>query len=76
VQGESVNLKFADTQCSEGLVPCSYAAYFGPNAPASQENNSVQTRPGKSWQVILRLYSPLQPWFDKTLKPGDIELAQ
>jgi len=54
----------------------SYTVYFGPKAPAGQENNWVQTWPGKSWQVILRLYSPLQPWFDKTWKPGDIELVQ
>ena len=47
--------------------------YFGPNAPAGKENNWIQTVPGKSWFVILRLYGPLQPWFDKTWKPGEIE---
>jgi hypothetical protein len=47
--------------------------YFGPKAPSGQEANWVQTWPGKSWQVILRLYAPLQPWFDKTWKPGDFE---
>ena len=26
----------------------------------------------KCWFVILRLYGPLQPWFDKTWKPGEI----
>ena len=29
--------------------------------------------PGKSWSVILRLYGPLEPWFDQTWKPGDVE---
>ena len=48
--------------------------WFGPTAPAGKESNWVQTIPGKSWFVILRLYGPLQPWFDKTWKPGDIEL--
>jgi hypothetical protein len=26
--------------------------------------------------LILRLYGPLEPWFDKTWKPGEIELAR
>jgi len=47
--------------------------YFGPKAPAGNENNWVQTVNGKSWFVILRLYGPLQTWFDKTWKPGEIE---
>jgi hypothetical protein len=28
------------------------------------------------WNVVLRLYGPLEPWFDKTWKPGDIEVVQ
>jgi hypothetical protein len=48
--------------------------WFGPTAPAGKESNWVQTIPGKSWFMILRLYGPLQPWFDKSWKPGDIEL--
>ncbi len=24
----------------------------------------MQTREGKGWNTILRLYAPLQPWFD------------
>jgi hypothetical protein len=31
--------------------------------------------PGKSWNVCLRLYGPLEPWLNLTWKPGDIELA-
>ncbi len=46
--------------------------YFGPKAPEGKESNWVQTVPGKGWFVILRLYGPLQPWFDKTWKPDDI----
>jgi hypothetical protein len=48
--------------------------YFGPLAPVGKENNWVQTIPGKGWNVLLRLYGPLQPWFDKTWRPGEIEL--
>jgi hypothetical protein len=46
---------------------------FGPKAPSGKESNWVQTWPGKGWNVILRLYGPLQPWFDKTWRPGEIE---
>ena len=47
--------------------------YFGPKPPPGKEANLVQTWPGKGWNVILRLYGPLQPWFDETWKPGEIE---
>jgi len=50
--------------------------YFRPKAPAGKENNWVQTIPGKGWNTLLRLYSPLEPWFDKTWRPGEIELEQ
>jgi hypothetical protein len=30
--------------------------------------------PGKSWNTIRRLYGPLEPYFDKTWRPGEIEL--
>jgi hypothetical protein len=50
--------------------------WFGPTAPAGHEANWVQTVPGKGWSILLRLYGPLQPWFDKTWKPGEIELVK
>lgn len=48
--------------------------YFGPKAPAGKASNWVQTVPGQTWFTILRLYGPLEPWFNKTWKPGEIEL--
>ena len=51
----------------------SYTMWFGPQAPNGHEGNWIQTMPGKSYNVLLRLYGPLQPWFDKTWKPGDFE---
>lgn len=54
----------------------SYTVWFGPEAPKGHEGNWVQTRPGKAWQVIMRLYAPLEPWFDKSWKPGDVEVVQ
>lgn len=50
--------------------------WFGPKAPVGQEDNWVQTMPGKGWNTLLRLYGPLEPWFDKSWKPGDIELVE
>jgi hypothetical protein len=47
--------------------------YFGPTAPEGKENNWLQTVPGKGWWTILRLYNPLQPFFDKTWRPSEIE---
>jgi len=52
----------------------SYDVYFGPQAPAGKENNWVQTDPGKGWNMIFRLYGPLEPWFDKTWRPGEPQL--
>ena len=46
---------------------------FGPTAPTEHADNWIQTVPGKKWFAILRLYGPLQPWFDKTWSPGDFE---
>jgi hypothetical protein len=50
--------------------------YFGPKAPAGEENNWIQTIPGKGWFMILRLYGPLEPWFNKTWRPSEIELVK
>lgn len=46
--------------------------YFGPDAPVGKESNWIQTIPGKGWFTVLRLYSPLQPFFDKTWQAGEI----
>lgn len=50
----------------------SYTVYVGPEAPKGWENNWAQTIPGKSFNVMMRLYGPLESWFDKSWKPGDI----
>ena len=53
----------------------SVTVYLASKAPAGQEGNWVQTMPGKGWNTILRLYGPLESWFDKSWKPGDFELV-
>ena len=54
----------------------SYTVWFAPTPPAGKEGNWVQTMPGKSYNALLRLYGPLQPFFDKTWMPGDFELME
>jgi hypothetical protein len=47
---------------------------FGPNTPDDgPESNWIQTAEGKGWFPILRLYSPLEPFFDKSWRPSEIE---
>lgn len=50
----------------------SATVWFGPTPPPGREGNWVQTMPGKGWNVLLRLYGPLEPWFDQSWRPGDI----
>jgi hypothetical protein len=70
-QFPSVSSQNKDVQVnSDGSVD----VYFGPKPPEGKESNWVQTIPGKGWFTILRLYGPLEPWFDKTWRPDDIEL--
>lgn len=47
--------------------------YCGPQAPEGRQSNWMQMVPEKGWNLILRLYGPLQPWFDKSWRPGEIE---
>ncbi|MCZ4552530.1 DUF1254 domain-containing protein [Gordonia rubripertincta] len=54
----------------------SIVLWFGPAAPEGRENNWVQTVPGKSWFPILRIYGPLESWFDKSWQPGEVEEVQ
>lgn len=51
----------------------SVTLYFGPDAPEGNEANWVETIPGKGWFVLLRLYGPLEPWFERTWQPGEFE---
>jgi hypothetical protein len=50
--------------------------YFGPGAPPDKEANWIQTVSGKGWFACLRLYGPLEAWFAKTWRPGEIEKVE
>lgn len=54
----------------------SITVYFSPEQPKGvARGNWIQTDPDKGWFLILRLYSPLEPFFTKSWRPGEIELV-
>jgi hypothetical protein len=46
--------------------------HFGPSAPPGRETNWIQTIPGRHWFSYFRFYGPLEPYFDRSWKLGDI----
>ena len=51
--------------------------YFSPTQPAGVERgNWIQTDPKKGWFTLLRLYSPLEPFFTKAWRPSEVELVR
>jgi hypothetical protein len=51
--------------------------YFGPTQPEGvARGNWIQTVQGKGWFTILRLYSPLEPFFTKAWRPSEMELVR
>jgi hypothetical protein len=63
----------SQTKGIEKNADSSFDIYFSPKAPTGKEDNWLQTVPGKSWFVILRMYGPLEPWLNKTWRPSEIE---
>ena len=55
----------------------SFDTYYGPKLPDGvAEANWIQTKPGVGYFVYLRLYGPLESWFDQSWRPGDPELIK
>ena len=46
--------------------------HFGPRPDEGHESNWIQTIPGQHWFSYFRLYGPLETYFDRTWKLGDI----
>ena len=62
---------------AEASADGSTTVYIGPTQPAGvKRGNWIQTMPGKGWWVILRLYSPLEPFFTKQWRLSEIELVK
>jgi len=53
----------------------SWDLFFGPTAPEEGTANWVQTIPGRHWFSYFRLYGPLEGYFDRSWKLGDITPA-
>lgn len=54
----------------------SVKVYVGPSAPAGYEKNWIQSNPKKGFFVYLRLYGPLEPYYDKSWKMPDVQMVQ
>jgi len=53
------------------------ARHFAPTQPAGvPRGNWIQTDPKKGWFTILRVYSPLESFFDRSWRPREIELVK
>jgi hypothetical protein len=64
------------TPAAEAESDGSTVVYFSPTQPDRvAAGHWIQTDPARGWFVLLRLYSPLQPFFDKTWRPGEFELV-
>ncbi len=62
---------------AEPNLDSSTTVYFGPNQPEGvKQGNWIQTMPGKGWFTLLRLYSPLEPFFTKEWRLNEIELVK
>jgi len=46
------------------------------HATGERKITNYKTVPGKGWNVHLRLYSPVQSWFDETWRTGEFELVK
>ena len=65
------------TPAAEANADGSTTVYFGPKRPDGvKPGNWIQTTPGKGWSTLLRLYSPLEPFFTKKWRPTEIELVK
>jgi hypothetical protein len=52
----------------------STTVYFGPSQlMITDRGNWIPDHPRKRWCALLRLYSPLEPFFDKSWRAGEIE---
>jgi hypothetical protein len=62
---------------AETAADGSTTVYFSPTQPEGvARGNWIQTDPDKGWFTILRLYSPLPSFFDKSWRPSEVELVK
>jgi hypothetical protein len=62
---------------AEASADGSTTIYFAPTQPQGvSRGNWIQTMPSKGYFPMLRLYSPLEPFFTKVWRPSEIELVR
>ena len=54
----------------------SVKVYVGTAPPDAYEKNWMQSNPEKGFFVYLRLYGPLEPYYDKSWKMPDVRLVK
>ena len=64
---DSATVQNADGSCD---------IYIGPEPPEGGKANWIQTIPGKGWNMLWRIYGPLEAWYDKSWRPSEIELVE
>lgn len=65
------------TPAAEAAADGSTTVHLAPEKPDGvDDGNWIQTMPGKGYFVILRCYSPLASFFDKSWRPGEVERVQ
>ncbi|MDD9302681.1 MAG: DUF1254 domain-containing protein [Desulfobacter sp.] len=76
VQNDQDHATIGTVHGAEPNADGSFDTYYGPQCPESvPEANWIQTKPGVGFFVYLRLYGPLETYFDKTWRPGDPKLV-
>jgi len=64
------------TPAAEPGADGSTTVHFAPEQPDGVgPGNWIQTVPGQGWFVLFRLYGPLEPFFEKSWRVGEIELV-
>ncbi|WP_313950199.1 DUF1254 domain-containing protein [Accumulibacter sp.] len=65
------------TPAAEASADGTTTVYFGPTQPKGvKRGNWIQTMPGKGFFPMLRLYSPLEPFFTQQWRPSEVELVK
>jgi len=61
---------------AEAAADGSITVWFSPEQPDDVvRGNWIQTDPDKGWVTLLRLYSPMPAFFDKSWQPSEIEVV-
>lgn len=62
---------------AEAAADGSTTVFFSSTQPDGvAPGNWVQTDPQKGWFAVLRLYSPMPSFFDRSWRPSEIELVK